>query len=420
MLTAGNYFLGRRRVLYPPFVYSLIWCGVTYLYGLSLIEMDKVDSITWWAIVSGATVFSIGSWIAQLAPKRLLRLRVHELNHRTSSDCGKYLLVAVCVLSLPLLFREILSLGATGGLGLLANTRQATIDIANSGGSLLSYPALTYLPTFSVWVTILLFMEGGGKSTLFRLAVAVAVVCCLLATGRGLFLMLVSGLTYLYLFNKKDGSIRTAFRIALVPLLVFSSIFVGIIFINKNLTSFSGGVSGFFAFFILGYILGPLGGLNYVLTHPAQFASEPHRTFEFFLKVFSALSGISFQPPQILDKFAFVPFPVNVYTLYKPLFTDFGFAGMLLAVFFIGLIQTVVYLRAREGGKIALFFSALLIYSSVMSIFDDAYTDFQHMILAIVLLALYYGILNRIVTGISPRFPVIRLPRIRISMRKAL
>ena len=46
-----------------------------------------------------------------------------------------------------------------------------------------------------------------------------------------------------------------------------------------------------------------------------------------------------------------------------------------------------------------------------MSIFDDAYTDFEHMIFGDrVARVILWNLSDRIVTGISPRFPVIRLP----------
>lgn len=415
LLTLMNYSIGRRRVLYPPFVYSLIWCFLTYLYGLSLIDMDQIQSITWWAIVLGALSFSVGSWLTEWTPKRLLRLRLAELTHTTPSSVGKQLLLVICILALPFLLREVLSLGAGGGGGLLANTRQATTDIANSGETLRAYPASTYLPGFSVWIAILFFIEK--KDKYFKAALVIALICCLLATGRTLFLLLFSGLTYVQIFEQKEGSIRTAVKIARVPILLFFCVFIGVIFINKDLSHFTSGIGGFLSFFILGYILGPLGALNYVLTHPELYASEPNRTFESFLKVFSFISGIPIKSPPLLDAFVFIPFPANVYTIYKPLFTDFGFLGMLCAVCVFGFIQTLIYRKALHGGKIALFLSAVLMFSTLMSIFDNAYTNFQQLFLVMLVLLLYYGILNRLSVGLKMRSQFhfrIQLPRLRV------
>ncbi len=415
LLTVANYRIGHRRVLYPPFVYSLIWCLDTYLYGLSWMDIDRIQPITWWAVVLGALCFSIGSWAAALVPERLVRLRLAELEHPTRSSLGMKLLILICILALPFMLHEILSLAASGSGGLLANTRQATTDMANSGETLRAYPASTYLPEFSVWIAILLFVERAGKH--FKAAAAIALTCCLLSTGRTFFLMLFSGLTYVQIFRQKGVSIRAAARIAVIPVFLFVCIFLGVIFIDKNPSNSTVGLVSLLSFFTLGYTLGPLAALNYVLTHPTMYLSEPNRTFEFFLKVLSFVSGIPVASPPLLDKFVFVPFPANVYTLYKPLFTDFGFFGMLCAVGVFGSVQTLIYRKALGGGKIALFLSALLMFSTFMSIFDDAYTNFQQLFLMSLLLLLYYGFLNRLGVGLKVKSHIrfeVGLPRFRL------
>jgi oligosaccharide repeat unit polymerase len=421
VLTVVNFFVGGRRALYPPFVYSLVWCLDSILFGLPLIEVDEVHSIVWCVIVLGAFCFTAGGWAAKLVPRRVLTVQVRELAHPTASNLGKLLLLLICLLGIPFLSREILTLGAGGVGGLLMNARQASIDIATAGGSLAVNPVSTYLPIFSVWLAILLLIEGADKY--FWITLAISLICCVLATGRTLFLLLFVGLTYIRISKERKQSIGGALKIAFVPLLLFSVVFVAVIFLDKNLADFAGDFGAIFSSYVIAYFVGPIATLDYVLTHAVEYAFAPHHTFEFFLKGLSLLPDVSTRPPARIDEFLLVPFPANTYTLYKPLFTDFGFWGMLIAVGIVGFVQTAIYRRALHGGKIALFFSALLLYCTLMSIFDDAYTQFQQAILALILVCFYYGFLNRLKVPRrlkQIRFTLgIRMPRLRLMGRRS-
>jgi oligosaccharide repeat unit polymerase len=416
LLTAMNFLIGGRRVLYPPFVYSLVWCLDTFLFGLHLIEVREVHSITWGVIVLGAFCFSAGCWVAGWLPKRVFTVQIRELAHPTTSNFGKQLLLLVCTLGIPLLLHEVMTLGAGSSGGVLMNARQASVNIANAGNSLAANPASAYLPVFSVWVALLLLIEK--KDKYFWIALTVALGCCVLSTGRTLFLLLFSGVTSAWVLSRKKDSIRDTLKISVVPALLFVSFFIGAIFLNKNLSDFAGNFGAIFSSYVIAYFVGPIAALDYVLTHPAEYASVPHHTFEFFLKILSLLPGVSFKSPPRLDEFLFVPFPANVYTIYKPFVADFGFLGMLLAVGIIGFAQAAIYRRALAGGKIAMFLSAILMYSTLMSIFDDVYTGFQQLILSLVLVTFYYGVLNRLRFAEIARLPSlrlgIRLPRLRV------
>jgi len=45
-LMVFNYYAGRRNVLYPAFLFSLIWLVVSSLYMVPLIEVDKLGAYT--------------------------------------------------------------------------------------------------------------------------------------------------------------------------------------------------------------------------------------------------------------------------------------------------------------------------------------------------------------------------------------
>jgi oligosaccharide repeat unit polymerase len=104
-----------------------------------------------------------------------------------------------------------------------------------------------------------------------------------------------------------------------------------------------------------------------------DFVTGTNHTFEFPLKVASALHLTSYAPPPKLDSYVLVPFPTNVYTAFKFYFLDVGISGMLFIMLVVGLIHSLLYLKARQGGRLSLALFGYSFYAVLMVIFDDAY-----------------------------------------------
>src|SRR6185437_16626294 len=94
--------------------------------------------------------------------------------------------------------------------------------------------------------------------------------------------------------------------------------------------------------------------------------------FEFPLKIGAALPLLSYPPPPKLDTFVEVPFAANVYTFFKYYFLELGVAGTLAIMLLIGALHSLLYLKARHGGRLSAFLYAYSIYAVIMVIFDDA------------------------------------------------
>jgi oligosaccharide repeat unit polymerase len=98
----------------------------------------------------------------------------------------------------------------------------------------------------------------------------------------------------------------------------------------------------------------------------------------------------------------YVPYPTNVYTMYKYYYVDFGYYGMLAAITLIGFIQTLLYRKARTGSVLGLYFFSLTVYPLIVSVFDDSYSAFGSYIDAF-LLAVMYITLRSIPVRVLPR-----------------
>jgi oligosaccharide repeat unit polymerase len=138
------------------------------------------------------------------------------------------------------------------------------------------------------------------------------------------------------------------------------------------------------------------------LQHIQDYAGQPNHTFKFFLGIASALHLTAYETPAVYDNFVLVPYPANVYTVYKFYYLDFGLYGMLLAITVIGLLQTLLYRKARAGSTLSIYLFAISIFSLIMVIFDDNYSALGSYIDAI-LFGMIYIFLRSIPMRVMPR-----------------
>jgi oligosaccharide repeat unit polymerase len=168
-------------------------------------------------------------------------------------------------------------------------------------------------------------------------------------------------------------SLVGALRLLRWPVALFIALYIGLIFSNKNTEGMTGGVTGIATYFVLSYIVGPLAAFDRVVQHPADFAMASSHTFGFPLRLAAELHLADYTSPPTLDSFVYVPFPTNVYTVFKFYFLELGIVGCLSFLFFVGLLHSMLYLKARQRGRFSIYLFAFTIYAVVMVVFDDAY-----------------------------------------------
>jgi hypothetical protein len=64
---------------------------------------------------------------------------------------------------------------------------------------------------------------------------------------------------------------------------------------------------------------------------------------------------------------------MNVYTVFKFDFLELGVIGTLVLMVLIGLIHSLIYLKAKRGGRYSTYLFAYSMYTVLMVIFDDHY-----------------------------------------------
>jgi len=402
VLTIVNYFVGRRRILYPPLIYSFVWFADTALFWFAPIQVNEVHSITWWVIALGALVFSIGGWMTSLVPRSIITTRVRAFSHPTASRLGRVLLLIICALAVPIMLHDVAQRGAGTNGTVLEAARDSYVQSAEEGEA--GNPLISNLPLFSICVTIICLIEGRDK--LFWIALLLSLMCCILTTGRTFVLQLLSSVAAALMLERRKDNIKGLLTLAVIPFLLFVGLFVILVFVNKDVSDFQGDKGAIVENFVLAYVVVPLPALDYVLIHPSEYVHTINHTFGFLSRLLD-LVGFRVEVPQGVDNRVFVPLPTNVYTVYKFFLTDFGLFGLFIPIVIIGFLQTMLYRRAVAGGKVSLLLCALLVFPAILSIFDDQYggSGLLFILKAAILSVAYFGVINRLRLGIRlPRF----------------
>ena len=188
------------------------------------------------------------------------------------------------------------------------------------------------------------------------------------------------------------------------------------LFTVKDNSGVQGSIVKFAEESLIQYIIGPTGALDYVLQHTHEYSGLPNHTFKLFLTIASALGITSYTAPPALDAFLFVPFPTNVYTVYKFYFADFGqyVTAAIMAV--LGFGHTLLYRKAHTDSKLGLYLFALTVFTVLMVIFDDWYVAYGRYVDALAFGAVYFA-LRSVPLGISLKLRIRKIDLACLSAR---
>ena len=401
-------------MLYPPFIFSAMWLLVFVVYEANLIAVDQLHLATVCLIGVGAILFSLGGAITYSIPRQIVevRLSLGPLSRKpVSNHTFKYVLVILLLAGMLFNVRHTFQ-EAVGGTGsnVLARARSGAGQPSDSEAS----PLLVYVSVWSTFAATLFLIERRDRT--FWTMTGIAFITAVFTTGRVPILMLFSSLISVHLLQTGKLGITAASRFARYPVLLFVSLYILLIFTNKNTTMIDGGISGIVVYFVVSYIVGPVAALDYVLQHLSNYQNEPNHVFKFILGIASKLHLVSYTPAPLLDTFVEVPFPANVYTGYKFFITDFGIGGCLLVILGIGFLHTLLYRKARTGSELGIFLFSYSSFIAVMFIFDDLYSALGEDLNALFFGFLYLSTRRLSVVPTSAPTPKISvtMPRLRL------
>lgn len=388
IISVINYWIGNRDVLYPGFMYSFVWTLVFSAYVFSPIEVNIIGTTTCLLIILGTLAFTLGCYLSKLIPMKSCANKANL----PYQGVAKYILFIYCLAVLPLLREDLISF-AGSGLTSLTGLRTLIVAAAMDGEKVYSSIITGSIIAVAIDSTFIAFIEHTKGRYFIYISVLLSIIYCILNTGRTGFMTLIFGLLAIQLIRKKGG---TRFKPAMlslgVPAILIIVSMMGYMFITHN--TVEGDVMTLAVDYFFLYIVGGIAALDSIIQSGSFIA--PHHTFQFFTQLCNNFLGTNFDIPLAIDTYVYVPFPTNVYTVYKFFLQDFGFTGTLMVVGFIGFVHGVIYKAAKKGSKYGIYFYAISMYPLLMSFFDDTYYNFRGHIRDILLIVTIYFIIPRL------------------------
>jgi oligosaccharide repeat unit polymerase len=391
VLTVGNYWV-KRSVLFPPFIFSSVWLLVIVLDRLNLVETNTIHPATLGFVTAGAVLFTAGGLLALLAPSVFIETRLIVSRFPQRNKLVHPLLILFLLCGIPMQIQNLRALAAHGEGGtLLARARSGGIAAMNNGEAVEGMaPSISvYFVFWTLYTTIIFMLERRGK--LFWFMVSFSMLVCILTTGRTTLLQLFSSLICVHLLMSGRTGFWAAVKVARIPVFIFLFLYVALIFVNKGAQAeyYGNSMAEIAMTLVVAYIVGPLAALDTYLQNPAAFPYITNHTFKLFLGAAARLHLVQYTPPPLLDEFTGVPYPVNVYTMYKPYISDFGITGALIFVAIIGFLHVLLYRKAITGSFLGMLLFSLTIFPAAMAIFDDQYAAFGNYINVLLFGAIY-------------------------------
>ena len=371
-VVADNIF--EKSILYPPFIFNLIWFMVIFIYFIYKIfdpdEMDTLHSNTLIFIAVSNFFFSLGGFYV-LTNLKKKSLDIFFKPTKVPEIVGD-IVIMVTLLSLVLLFFKAKEYASE----IQANNFFISLRFQLTNMRI-SYGILEYFMVFGLFASLYRLYTFNDFSDLrtkeklkLILSILISFAFLALSTARtSFFLYFITFLMTIYL----KGKIRRKYIWSFFIASILSFLIVGVV-LNKggSLTDSLGenirsGINHFLAYFE-GPVLAFDRFLNSDFIH-----TYGKNTFRFFFALLYKLGIIETQPLDIVKEWILVPYPTNVYTVFYPYIMDFGIVACWVIIFLFGLVHTWLFYRSKTSGNHFKMITAYSYYPLLMVFFQDQY-----------------------------------------------
>jgi|YNPNPStandDraft_1061719.scaffolds.fasta_scaffold27715_2 oligosaccharide repeat unit polymerase len=381
LMAFGMTWLSKRRygdILAPLGLFSMVWFGMLALETIPIVSYTPVSAPTWIMLVGAGITFAVGALLA--SPPSLSPPRQEGI----SAGQGRSHLVGIA-----LIFA--IGLIGTGAFISLVNNLlgwQVVLEdprlflYTRRFGDLtkLGVVGIAYSSNVVLLPLVAMYVTKYRRMPIWLWAVVIyALAVMLMDPSRTMLLVATSWAVFAWLYMERKR--RAAHTLALVALAV-----------------------GFGVFFLLSQarlLKGTFGPQNYLY----DYSNLRNTPFEGFLDAYIYATGSvpafdvfvrrvnldgftygfeTFGPvlrlanvvdprvlyPKSVRDFSLIPFPYNTYTFLDAFYSDFGWLGVLLGPFLMGLVSQNLYRNAREKGSFLSVYAASWMASILLSTFN--------------------------------------------------
>ena len=394
MLTATNYFISGKKILFPSvivsgmFLLSSLFAAINSKWGIQ-VQLD-----TYLILVFSITIFSIGCLLGR---RKIIVVGKKLRNADSYLDVTKinmpkriaFLVGLVCLTVSFIYFRHQLSLsfvyGNTNGLsGMIGTLRKATVidaNVARLGIALnLGISFTRAAGIISLYIIISSIIEKRKIETFTFLPVICLLINSILATGRGALIMIVTTIIYdIYAINylknnKKINGKIIRYGILLVFLFFIAFWALGTLTGKSEVLNFWDTISI--------YIGSPIVCIDSVIKEGWNISSS--FGIHTFKGIYNMLSAFGFNIEFISnheEMFRWSSYSSNIYTALYPNLKDFGLIGTFIMQFILGFFNGTVWNKYTKKNAVTnfllitygRFFGSALVYYSIAERFCSNY-----------------------------------------------
>jgi oligosaccharide repeat unit polymerase len=386
-LIAGVLFLSSRyfgHLLSPFSVFYGIWFFALGLYHLRWVEYIPVRSYTWTLITVNLGMFGFGWLLAYLSCDLASARRRTEFSTRSvSAEHLRKVIFLFFLLGMIGLADFLWQVQRTIGLATYWESPQEIRWEMRLGGVLAErLQAFIWLNVANVVLGVfyLTILKGNRRRSIWTI-VAVSAFATFLVTDRSRFFCaaLWTGYLLAHARNWRTRQTLTAgLVIALILMLQFFGVgtWIGKVAVNNpELLGAATVEEGYFALLSpYTYLTGGFPALQaYIDSAPVGTAGA--MTFHMVFKVMRVVDPTVKLPTYIPEPYS-IPIEFNTFTWLHPFYSDFGFAGVMLGPWVVGLLAGLVYFRMRRSCSFnTLYVNGLICYGLTLSFIGNQLTQ---------------------------------------------
>jgi len=375
ILVVANYLL-HRDVVYPAFLQASLWLFATALFVVTRRMFIPVSDSIFVLSLVGVALFTMGAFVASYNHRPVLE--PNQLLKGSMPGNGALIALASTVFIGLILYVDRAAQLAAGGPSTnpYVNLRYAlSVTWEETGGDLgvVSY----FIPFAYVFAAITILRRTGlararASGFLLAFALIMGLTYGILSSGRSVLLPLIVIVLIIPTVLRVTTPAKTARILGVLVLLLF--VVVGLA-LEKGGT-FGSSLQDNWAGMRDSFVLYTVGGIPSFETFVRNRGPDLDMGVNTFRTILAVLRAVGFSTPYVplVQPYADIPMPMNVYTVYQPYIRDFGIGGISI-LFVLGFVHGLLYRLAtvRNARAVWVFLFSLSLFPLFMQIFQDMY-----------------------------------------------
>lgn len=384
-LAFQNYIIA-NSFSYPPVVFSSLWFTVLFCLAFIADDYYPISNLTLLIITVSSIFFSLGSLASFLVV-----IKQSNLYIRGNQNVENLLNIAfiIILLLLPIYLYVLYEMGmSVAADNILIGIRTKTIE---DGGATNQLGFFAYYISISQFIAIISFVQFIRGFYPLKKTICIVFLSLLIgistATRMSTFMVFLPLIGVLLVSNK----ITIKYLAIFLPCIaMFFSVLAFIL--GKGASSdigFIENIESILDSFKL-YLLGGTVAFDQVATGVQHV--EYGILFNFFYKIFSAI-GFEIGAMQTILPYTYVPYEINVYTIFFSYYKDFGFFGLIVFMFLIGFVLSIMYRKAKLGNPLFVFLYGIGFACTVLSVLNESFiASISYWVQAVIIGYLLYGV----------------------------